>query len=50
VDVLRPVQHRYAELVADPAYVDGVYDTGAERCRAQTAPVLAAVRAAMGLG
>jgi tryptophanyl-tRNA synthetase len=50
VEVLRPVQHRYAELVADPAYVDGVYDTGAERCRAQTAPVLAAVRAAMGLG
>ncbi|GAW48830.1 MULTISPECIES: tryptophan--tRNA ligase [unclassified Nocardioides] len=47
---LEPVQKRYAELAADPAYVSGVYDAGAARCRAVTAPVLAAAEAAMGLG
>ncbi len=47
--VLEPVQARYAALAADPAYVDRVYDEGAERCRAETAPVLAAARDAMGL-
>jgi tryptophanyl-tRNA synthetase len=48
--VLEPLQRRYAELAADPSYVDGVYAAGAERCREETAPVLAAARAAMGLG
>jgi tryptophanyl-tRNA synthetase len=47
---LEPVQKRYAELAADPAYVSGVYETGAARCREVTAPVLAAAQAAMGLG
>jgi tryptophanyl-tRNA synthetase len=47
---LEPVQKRYAELAADPAYVSGVYEAGAARCREVTAPVLAAVQAAMGLG
>jgi tryptophanyl-tRNA synthetase len=47
--VLEPVQRRYAELAADPVYVDQVYAEGAERCRAETAPVLAAAREAMGL-
>jgi tryptophanyl-tRNA synthetase len=46
---LEPLQKRYAELAADPAYVDGVYRAGAERCREVTAPVLAAAEAAMGL-
>ena len=46
---LEPLQKRYAELAADPAYVDGVYRAGAERCREVTAPVLAAASAAMGL-
>jgi tryptophanyl-tRNA synthetase len=46
---LEPVQKRYAELAADPAYVTGVYDAGAARCREVTAPVLAAAEAAIGL-
>ena len=48
--VLEPVQRRYAELADDPAYVDRVYAEGAERCRTETAPVLAAARDAIGLG
>jgi tryptophanyl-tRNA synthetase len=46
---LEPLQKRYAELAADPAYVDGVYRAGAQRCREVTAPVLAAAEAAIGL-
>ena len=49
VAVLEPVHKRYAELVDDPAYVDEVYAAGAERCRAETQPVLAAAREAIGL-
>jgi tryptophanyl-tRNA synthetase len=49
VAVLEPVQKRYAELAEDPAYVDEVYAAGAERCRAETEPVLAAAREAIGL-
>jgi tryptophanyl-tRNA synthetase len=49
LDVLRPVQRRYAELEADPAYVDSVYADGSARCREETAPVLAAAREAIGL-
>ena len=46
---LEPLQKTYAELAADPAYVDGVFRAGAERCREVTAPVLAAATAAIGL-
>ena len=46
---LEPLQKRYAELAADPAYVTGVYAAGAERCREVSEPVLAAAQAAMGL-
>ena len=46
---LDPLQKRYAELAADPTYVDGVFRAGAERCREVTAPVLAAAQAAIGL-
>lgn len=46
---LEPLQKRYAELATDPTYVDGVFRAGAERCRAVTAPVLAAAEAAIGL-
>jgi tryptophanyl-tRNA synthetase len=49
VAVLEPLQARYVELAADPAYVASVFDAGAERCREVTAPVLAAARAAVGL-
>jgi tryptophanyl-tRNA synthetase len=50
LDVLEPVQRRYAELAGDPAYVDSVFADGAERCRDETAPVLAAAREAIGIG
>ena len=50
VATLEPVQRRYAALAADPDAVDEVYRRGAERCRELTRPVLAAARAAMGLG
>ncbi len=49
VGVLEPLQKRYADLDADPAYVTEVFATGASRCREVTEPVLAAARAAMGL-
>ncbi|MEP9362430.1 tryptophan--tRNA ligase [Nocardioides sp. CN2-186] len=46
---LEPIQKRYAELAADPAYVESVFAAGAARCREVTAPVLAAASAAIGL-
>jgi tryptophanyl-tRNA synthetase len=46
---LEPLQKRYAELDADPAYVSEVYEAGAARCREVTEPVLAAAQAAIGL-
>jgi tryptophanyl-tRNA synthetase len=49
VAVLEPLQARYAELAADPAHVAEVYDSGAQRCREQTAPVLDAAKLAIGL-
>ena len=49
LSVLEPLQARYLALADDPAYVDGVFAAGSERCRAETAPVLAAARAAIGL-
>ena len=49
VAVLEPLQKRYAELAADPAYVDSVFAAGSARCREVTASVLAAAPAAMGL-
>ena len=49
VAVLEPLQARYAELAADPAYVAERYAAGETRCREVTAPVLAAAEAAIGL-
>lgn len=49
VAALEPVQKRYRELAADPAYVTSVFAAGAARCREVTAPVLAAAEAAIGL-
>lgn len=49
VAVLEPLQARYAELAADPAHVAERYAAGEARCRAVTAPVLAAAEAAIGL-
>ena len=49
VEVLTPLQARYAEFAAHPDEVDAVYDAGAAHCRTVTAPVLAQARSAMGL-
>ncbi len=49
LSVLEPLQGRYADLAADPGYVEGVFAAGSQRCREETAPVLAAARAAIGL-
>jgi tryptophanyl-tRNA synthetase len=44
-----PARKRYAELVADPAEVERVLKAGAEKARGYAAPVMARVRAAVGL-
>ena len=49
VATLEPLQKTYAELAADPAYVDSVFAAGSARCREVTASVLADATAAMGL-
>jgi tryptophanyl-tRNA synthetase len=49
VEVLTPVQQRYAELVRDPGHVEAVFAQGAARCVEETTPVLESARAAMGL-
>ena len=49
IEAVAPVQARYAELAADPAYVAGVLAAGAERAAEVAAPTLAAARDAMGL-
>jgi tryptophanyl-tRNA synthetase len=46
---LEPIQKRYADLAADPAFVTDVFAAGADRCRHVTAPVLLAAEAAIGL-
>jgi tryptophanyl-tRNA synthetase len=46
---LAPIQQRYAELAADPGHVERVLRQGAERAQAQAAPILAEVKARMGL-
>ena len=49
VAVLEPLQKSYAELAADPAYVESVFAVGSEQAREVTASVLADATAAMGL-
>jgi tryptophanyl-tRNA synthetase len=49
VTVLEPLQKSYAELAADPSYVESVFADGSARCREVTASVLAEATAAMGL-
>jgi tryptophanyl-tRNA synthetase len=48
VELLRPVQERYRELATDPGHVTDVLRAGAERARAQAAPVLERAQRAMG--
>jgi tryptophanyl-tRNA synthetase len=49
VAVLEPLQKSYAELAADPSYVESVFAAGSARAREVTASVLADATAAMGL-
>ncbi|MDX6634433.1 MAG: tryptophanyl-tRNA synthetase [Solirubrobacterales bacterium] len=50
VELLTPVQERYAELRPDEAELERVLGVGAEKARAIAAPVLADVRERMGYG
>jgi tryptophanyl-tRNA synthetase len=47
---LEPVQKRYAEIMADPQYIETVLTAGADRVRPTANATLARVREAMGLG
>ena len=49
VDLLTPVQQRYADLAADPQAVTAILRDGAEQARALAAPALARARTAIGL-
>ncbi len=50
VELLAPVQERYAELRPDEAALDAILAAGAGKARALAAPVLADVRSRMGYG
>jgi len=48
VSMLEPFQKRYAELKADPAYIDKIIKSNAERANAMAQETLAAVKDAVG--
>lgn len=49
VATVRPIQERYADLVADPAVLDGILREGAERARDRASRTVARAREAIGL-
>ncbi|WP_406114134.1 tryptophan--tRNA ligase [Streptomyces sp. NBC_01014] len=49
VELLRPLQERHAELVADPGYLETVLRRGAERAREMARPTVDAAYRAIGL-
>ena len=49
IELLRPIQARYAELAEDPAEVHRVLEDGADRARAVAVPTLERAKQAMGL-
>jgi tryptophanyl-tRNA synthetase len=49
VEMLRPTQTRYAEILADRAYVESVLEKGAAKARAVAAETLATAKANIGL-
>ena len=49
VECLRPVQERYAEITADPGYLDEILKTGADRAQPIAAATLDRVRRKIGL-
>jgi tryptophanyl-tRNA synthetase len=50
METLRPIQQRYRTLAEDHAHLDRLIKQGAERALAVAAPVMAKVRAAVGVG
>lgn len=48
-DYFEPMRKRRAEILADPQYVDGILDRGAQRANEAADKVMARVRAAVGL-
>jgi tryptophanyl-tRNA synthetase len=50
VELLAPVQERYARLRGDEAALEATLAAGAEKARALAAPTIAAVRERMGIG
>jgi tryptophanyl-tRNA synthetase len=50
VELLEPVQARYAELRPDEAALEAILAAGAEKARAIAAPTVAEVRERMGFG
>jgi tryptophanyl-tRNA synthetase len=50
VDLLAPVRERYEELRPDEAALEEILSEGAEKARAIASPILAEVRAAIGIG
>jgi tryptophanyl-tRNA synthetase len=50
IEMLAPVRERYPDLRADEARLEAVLAVGADKARALCRPVLADVRAAMGVG
>ncbi|MER5179024.1 tryptophan--tRNA ligase [Streptomyces sp. NPDC002896] len=49
VELLRPLQERHRQLVADPAYLEGVLKDGAEKARGMARPTVDAAYRAIGL-
>jgi tryptophanyl-tRNA synthetase len=49
VELVTPIQQRYAELVGEPSEVDRILGVGAARAREIAGPVLARARSAAGL-
>jgi tryptophanyl-tRNA synthetase len=48
-DELAPARERYEALLADPGYIETVLKAGAERARAEAAPLMQRVREAVGI-
>jgi tryptophanyl-tRNA synthetase len=49
IEAMRPVQERYAEITADPGYIDSVLKIGADKARPIAARTLARVREKIGI-
>jgi tryptophanyl-tRNA synthetase len=50
IEGLKPIQKRYAELTADPGYIDSMMAKGAEQARPLAEKTLARVKDTIGLG